>query len=212
MTNFKVNPNDYDHVCYIVAGGPSLIGFDWSLLTGKFVVAINRSYEVLPEAQVLYFTDPDYWDRHKDAMRAHKGQMIKGDINPKPLDDPDVIIYRLTRQLGLETKPGCLSHGSNSTYAATNLVTVHFGFRRVYLLGVDMKWGKSGDKTTSHWHNGHRRVDAESSYKTMIKNWETIVAPLRERGVEVWNANPDSALHCFPKCTLDQAINNVPPK
>lgn len=207
---FEVDPSKYNYVCYIVAGGPSLKGFDWSLLTpDKFVVAINRSYEVLPNAQVLYFTDSDYWGRHKDAMMKHNGQLIRGAINVKRDKMPDEVIqYRLTGKDGLETQKDCLKHGSNSTYAALNLVTVHFGFKKVYLLGVDMKWGEKGKKGTSHWHDGHKRVDPESGYKKMMHSFKTIAKPLKEMGVKVFNANPDSALNVFPKVPLEQAVKD----
>lgn len=207
---FEVDPAKYNHVCYIVAGGPSLKGFDWSLLTpDKFVVAINRSYEVLPHAQVLYFTDNDYWSKHKHDMAKHNGQMIRGAINPHKEKMPeDVIVYKLTGLNGLETKEGMLKHGSNSTYAALNLVTVHFGFKKVYLLGVDMKWGKTGNKGTSHWHDGHRRIDPETGYKKMMTAYNTIAPPLKDMGVKVYNANPDSALNTFPKITLEQAVRD----
>lgn len=197
--------------CYIVAGGPSLKDFNWNLLSDKFVIAINRAYEVLPNAQILYFTDKDYWDVHATAMRAHGGKMIRGALQPhKEVQHNDVELYKLTGAQGLETKPGCLKHGSNSTYAATNLAAVHLGFKRIYLLGVDMKWGEKGNKSTSHWHDGHKRIDPETGYKNMIKNWSTLVDPLKNISVEVWNANPDSALECFPKCSIEQAIINSP--
>lgn len=202
--------SDTSNACYIVAGGPSLRDFDWSSLDGKFVIAINRSYEVLPNAQIVYFTDREFWEDHKETMLQHKGQLVRGVLNPnKEEKHPDVTIYQLSGPTGLETEPGKLKHGSNSTYAATNLAAVHLGFKRIYLLGVDMKWGDQGKKT-SHWHDGHRRVDAESTYKGMMTKWLTIVDPLKELGVEVYNANPDSALECFPKCTIEQALTNTP--
>jgi len=208
---FEAHPEKYNNACYIVAGGPSLKDFDWNKLKGQFVIAINRSYEVLPDAQIVYFTDRDYWLRHKDAMLQHKGQLMRGVLNlQKEEQHPDVILWHLTGATGLETNPGRLKHGANSTYAATNLAAVHLKFKRIYLLGVDMKWGKRGDKSTSHWHDGHKRIDAETGYQSMMKNWLTIVDPLKEIGVEVWNANPDSALECFPKCTIDRALANKP--
>ena len=209
----KVNLEQYNNACYIVAGGPSLKGFDWNKLRGQFVIAINRAYEVLPDAQIVYFTDKDFWERHKEAMLQHNGQLMRGALNPsKEENHPDVQMYKLTGAQGLETNEGQLKHGSNSTYAATNLAAVHLGFKRIYLLGVDMSWGKKGDKSTSHWHDGHKRIDAESGYLNMIKNWKTIVQPLKDMGVEVWNANPESALQCFPKCTIERALANKPLK
>lgn len=212
MSEFKVDPSKYNYTCYIMAGGPSLRGFDWSRLTpDKFIIAVNRAYEVLPDAQVVYFTDQDYWQRHREAMMKHKGQLIRGVLNPereRKQMPQEVIIYHLTGPAGYETKPGKLKHGSNSTYAALNLAAAHFKFEKIYILGLDMKWGKPGDKSQSHWHDGHKggRLDPESGYKKMIQAYDTIKQPLKDAGVEVYNANPDSAVKAFPRITIEEAL------
>lgn len=205
---FTIDPKDYNYTCYIVAGGPSLSNFDWSLLTpDKFVIAINRAYEVLPNAQIVYFTDKDYWERHKDAMLQHKGQLMRGILpNNKEQKHPDVQYWELTGPHGYETNPGCLRHGSNSTHAVLNMVAAHLGFKKVYLLGVDMKWGAPGNKNTSHWHDGHARIDHEAVYKKMIKSFELIAPELTKAGVEVYNCNPDSALNVFPKIRIEEIL------
>jgi hypothetical protein len=205
---FAPDPQKYDNTCYIVAGGPSLKTFRWSLLTpDKFVVAINRAYEVLPDAQIVYFTDRDFMKQHLKNMVNHKGQLIRGALTPKhEPTHPRVEYYKLTSATGLETKQGCLRHGHNSTYAVLNLVAAHYGFKKVYLLGVDMKWGAKGDKGTSHWHSGHRRVDSEQVYTRMKTAFNSIAPPLKKLGVEVYNVNPDSGLDLFPKVSVDQVF------
>ncbi len=205
-----INPEEYNNTCYIVAGGPSLKGFAWSRLDGKFVIAINRSYEVLPNAQIIYFTDYDFWDHHRDNMLAHSGQLIKGSqTRSKEENNPSVIYYRLSGKPGISTERGLLHHGNNSTYAALNLAAVHLKFKKIYLFGVDMKWGEPKNKSTSHWHDGHKRIDPEYSYDKMKRAFKTIVEPLTNIGVEVYNANIDSALECFPKVTIEEALNEI---
>jgi hypothetical protein len=193
--------------CYIVAGGPSLKGFDWSLLDNKFTIAINRSYEVLPNANIVYFTDNDFWKIHEKGILAHKGKKVKGSLPSRVIKHPEVEEYILTSPTGLEMTAGKLNHGHNSTYAAINLAT-QMGFKKIYLLGVDMKWGTPKDRSTSHWHNGHKRTDPESVYKKMSKCYETIVEPLKKQGVEVFNLNPDSALEVFPKLNPQQVFGD----
>lgn len=194
--------------CYIVAGGPSLKGFNWSLLDDKFVIAINRSYEVLPNAKIIYFTDNDFWDVHKNNMLRHKGQKIKGSLQRKKANDPAVIDYNLTGPNGLETAEKSLRHGHNSTYAAINLAAVHLKFKKIYLLGVDMKWGEKRNRNTSHWHDGHKRRDPESVYERMMKAYDTIHQPLKNMGVEVININNDSALKVFPQKTFQEMFGD----
>lgn len=194
-----MNPADFDNTCYIVGGGSSLRNFDWTDLDGKFVIAINRAYEVLPNAQVLYFTDVDYWQVHKDKMLAHTGKKIKGTIAKQWVKHPDVEEYLLSGPHGLDKAPKQLKHGYNSTYAAINLAAVHLGFKTIYLMGIDMKWGIEGNKSTSHWHNGHKRVDHENVYNRMKAAYDTIHQPLSDMGVKVINITRDSSLTVFKK-------------
>lgn len=207
---YKVNPANYDNTCYIVAGGPSLKNFDWKLLTpDKFVIAINRSYEVLPDAQVVYYTDRDFWDRHKQAMLAHKGQLMRGVLHPqKEKEHPRIILWHLTGPHGYETTPGKLKHGSNSTHAALNLAAAHFGFKKIYILGLDMKWGQKNNKKTSHWHDGHKRIDPENAYKKMSKAYDLMAPMLKTAGVEVYNVNTpeQTALRAFPIVSVQEVF------
>lgn len=204
---FKPRPEKFNYKCYIVAGGPSLQGFDWSRLHGKFIIAINRSYEVLPNAQVVYFTDEDFWRRHQRKLLKHRGMLFRGILpsHSKP-KHPNVNHYHLTGQSGLEKTEGKLRHGSNSTYAALNLAAVHFGFKAIYLLGVDMKWDHSAPTRKTHWHDGHSRIDPETAFQKMIRSYQSIVKPLSDMGIQVYNTNPDSALDAFPKITIDEAL------
>lgn len=190
--------------CYIVGGGPSLKNFDWSLLDEKFVIAINRAYEVLPNAQIIYFTDKDYWEDHKNKMLKHKGELFRGTCKLNDIQNPRVTEWFLTGETGLETRGGKLKHGRNSTYAAINLAGVHLKFKKIYLLGIDMKWGIPGDNTTSHWHSGHKRIDRHTVYGMMINNFIKLKPLLEKQKIQVINVNDDSNLLCFPVETTKQ--------
>lgn len=203
----KINPAQYKHTAYVVAGGPSLKDFDWTLLgPDKFVVAINRAYEVLPNAQLIYFTDKDFWDVHRANMVKHKGILVRGVRKLGETNHPHVHECHLTGERGFDTKPNHLKHGRNSTYAALNLLAAHLGFKQIYILGLDMKWGMKGKKHTSHWHNGHRRIDPETAFTTMIRNFGELKKELDKIGVVVYNVSPDSACNAFPKKTLDEVF------
>ena len=159
----------------------------------------------LPNAQLLYCTDQPWIYDHINDLKKFKGTIYQGVLPTEISQQPDVVDKRwtLTGYTGLETKEGCLRHGSNSTYAAINLAAVHFGFKKIYLLGIDMKWGKRGKVNTSHWHSDirpHKRIDNEIVYQRMMKAYETIKQPLLDMGVEVINVNePENTdLKIFP--------------
>lgn len=208
----NIDATQHDDTCYIIGGGPSLKGFNWSLLDGKFVIAINCAYDVLPNAQVIYFTDDDWYFEHKEKLAKHSAIKVKGSLDPKKIKDKDLVQYHLTRANGLVLKEGCLAHGQNSAYAAINLASVHWGFKNIYLLGIDMKWGEPGNKKTSHWHSGHTRIDGESIYTLMMRNYATLVNPLRDRGVKVVNINDPKTtkLTSFPIISVEQHFQLAP--
>jgi uncharacterized Rossmann fold enzyme len=202
-----INPEKYDKECYIIGGGPSLIGFNWKLLDNKFVIAINRAYEVLPDAQIVYFTDDDYYQRHRSEMLRHPGKKFRGRIARKQvIKDPEVLEIQLQqRPFGWSDQFGELYHGSNSSYACIQ-VAAQLGFNKIYLLGVDMKHQgkfdrkKKNNKGVTHWHNGHKRTDPATAYKMMIGHYNKLAPEATKRGVEIINVNtPDgTALKAFP--------------
>ncbi len=201
----EIDLEKYNHTCYIVGGGTSLKDFNWELLNDKFVIAINSAHIALPNCNIIYVTDPPYITANLATLKAHQAPVWQGAINcvlPKKLDVVDRQ-WHLTGPEGLETRANSLRHGSNSTLAATNMAAAHLGFKTIYLLGIDMQWGKKGDKSSSHWHSGtnpHKRIDPESVYQKMIQGWKSIKQPLQQLGVQVININtPEgTALKEFP--------------
>jgi hypothetical protein len=186
-------------IFYIAAGGHSLRGFDWKRLRGKNVIAVNRSFQMLPLAQFIYFSDQRFWDWHKDELVKHPAEKITGARLP---DGLPITRYQLTGIDGLDLTPGCLRHGNNSGYAAINL-SVHLGASKIILLGFDMHLDTRGK---AHWHDGYITTNRASSYFKMLPHFKTLVEPLAKFGVEIFNANPNSALNDFPKVPLDSVL------
>ena len=76
------------------------------------------------------------------------------------------------------------------------------------MLGYDMKVGVGVDKGRTHWHDEPRPDGfADVLAQSMLPHFASLAGPLAERGVEVVNCTPDSALECFPKATLEDALN-----
>lgn len=210
-----IKAEEFNRECFIVGGGPSLIGFDWSNLDVKFSIAINRAYEVLPNAQIVYFTDDDYYQRHKGAMLKHPGKKFRGRLARRQvIKDKEVLELQLQqRAWGWSDQFGELHHGSNSTYACIQ-VAAQLGFNKIYLLGIDMKHqGKynrknKNNKGVTHWHSGHRRTDPAHAYKMMIGHYQKMVPEAKKRGIEIVNVNtPEGTnLKVFPIKTLEEVF------
>lgn len=206
-----------NETCFILAGGPSLLGFDARVLRGKGrVITINDSWRLAPWADVCYFCDDQWWHqqiaknpRSLDGTRTFYDSIYKnfwicgGSGHFK--GHPQVHQLLFTGPTGLETNPTGLRHGSNSSYQAINLA-YHFGVDQIVLLGVDMRVSSDG---RTHWHDEPR----ESAFQlilanTMLPKFIALVEPLQEAGVEVLNASPVSALTCWPMASLSSILGS----
>lgn len=197
----KIEPIFKDKVIYLIGGGPSLKDFDFSLLKNKVKIAINKAFLFVPDADVLYWTDFRFYKWYEKDINNFKG--IKVTNKNKPLRD-DVINLKDTGRSGLDLDKSSIRHGNNSGFAAINLA-IHFGAKKIILLGYDME--SAG--TATHWHDGYKKINHNHKIyqKSMVPYFSTLVEPLQELGVQVWNANPKSQLGTFPKCNLIEAIN-----
>lgn len=189
----------------IVAGGPSLKGFDFSRLAGKNVIAINRAYQDCPDATMLWWSDCRFWWWHRKGILGHKarhmGTCDVGYANGPKLA-PTIQAYRLTGNYGFDDNPKCVRSGNNSSYAAMH-TSIHLGASMQILMGVDMRYI---DKE-SHYHGGYE-VRHEEAILTdyMLPHFQGLVEPLAERGISVLNASIDSALTLWPRCSIDEGL------
>jgi len=181
---------------FCIGGGPSLKGFDWSKLSGKNVIAVNRAFEVLGSAQTIYFSDLRFWNWYSRDLIKHPGVKITGD---KRILDANVVNYKFTGTKGLDTTPKCLRSGNSSGYAAINLA-VHMGAKNIILLGYDMEYvGK-----VTHWHDGYSTRPGK--IHKMLPYFSTLVEPLKELKIDVTNTNLKSSINCFPKASFDEVL------
>lgn len=184
---------------FVVGGGPSLRKVNLRCLANAYTISVNRSFEIVPHSNVIYFSDKRFWDWYADELRREPGLKITGSPH---INDPTVLHYQFTGARGLEREPGKLRHGNNSGYAAINLAYL-FGARRIILLGFDLRF--SGDR--SHWHDGYPIKNREETLTQKMRPYfDGLAAELKSDGVEVLNACPRSALDCFEKITIEEAL------
>ena len=179
---------------YLAGGGPSLKNFDWSRLYNKNTIAINRSFQKLPNAPVVLFQDFHFWQWYEKELVTHPGLIVTCE---KRITHPKVNIYKKSGPRGIDERPGYLRTGNNSGFAAINLA-YHLGAKTIFLLGYDMQF-KEGE---SHWHNGYKIENYEKVFKKMIMYFESVVVPLEKHGIDIYNACPDSKIECFTKVSL----------
>jgi hypothetical protein len=102
---------------------------------------------------------------------------------------------------GIAKAPGCIRDGGNSGYQAVSLAIL-FGAARIVLLGFDMQ--ATGRRL--HWHADHGDGLA-NPVPQKFKDWSARFAQLAKLSpVEIINASRETALGCFPRIPLEEAL------
>jgi hypothetical protein len=186
---------------WIVAGGPSLRGFNFGMLDDANVIAVNKSFMNLPNARVIWWSDTRFWlwaQQFGWPLETHSAIKCCGSDHRSDVKyPPEINQFKFDGLKGLSLVPGYLRSGNNSAYAAANLA-IQLGARRIRYLGLDMKLGDDGaDHHYPSYPTGP--IKSNTLSEKMLPLFETMVQPLRDIGAEVVNCNLDSAVTCFPK-------------
>lgn len=184
----------------LIGGGPSLTVEDVEYVRHRArVIAINDAYKLAPWALTLYAADKKWIDWH-DGVPDFKGMKYSIESHDTTTR-PHWTVLRNTGTHGLELQPRGLRTGYNSGYQAINLA-VHFGAKRIVLLGYDMAPNPDGP---SHWFGEHPDK-IPSPYPEMRAAFESLVDPLAAIGVDVVNCSRRTALTTFPCVPLHAAL------
>lgn len=184
-----------------LGGGPSLHAEDIDACRHRAtVIAVNDAWRLAPWAAALIASDAAWWAHHQ-GVPGFSG--LKYCVEPSAARWPGVQVLRNTGDDGLERDPTGLRTGRNTGAAAVNLA-VHFGAARVLLLGYDME---AADEAHSHWFGAHKApLRGGSPYALFREMFAKMVEPLQAAGVEVINCSRHTALTCFPRQPLAEAL------
>ncbi len=187
--------------CFIIGGGESLRGFDFSKLKNEMVIGVNRAFEKI-DCMINYSMDYELflWIKNgklgpatKKKFEDYKGYPVwidnTGYDYPKGifiLNSSDTPAVANSMSEGLWT-------GTNAGFGALNLA-VALGANPIYLLGFDMK-GKNGRQ--AWWHSGYKGQQGAKVYESFISDFERIAPMLKEKGIKVINLNKESNLKAF---------------
>lgn len=188
--------------CYVIASGPSLIGFDFDALPDGPRIGANRS-AWLAKCDMLCSVDRNFHIREAERIKTFGANAhIALSKMESPL--PGVTYWHHARAVdGLALGPQLLA-GSNSGFAAFNLA-VQLGYTEIALLGFDYKW----DGGRSHFHEGYgQKRHIERQLMTWVKAYDTAARQTRERGIRVTNfVGPmGSMLKVYPTAPLSDLL------
>jgi hypothetical protein len=179
----------------VLASGLSLTleQIDAARRSGHFTLTINATYQKFLDANAVYMGDFLTVKVYAaDVAARFKGTCWTQDSSaaarwPK---------WRRVRGCNREGLGRHLIHqNGNSGFQAINLVYL-WGYKRIVLLGFDMKPGPKGEK---HHHADHPAPCVQNqTFDEWLHKSVRLAKDLKEENCEVINATPGSAMRSFP--------------
>jgi len=186
-------------ICYVIASGPSLRGFDFDALPEGFRIGANRS-AWLAKCDALVTVDKNFHNKERERITAFGAQAHIALPDPGFLQISGATYWGYARNMeGLARAPRMLA-GSNSGFAAFNLA-VQLGYTDIALLGFDMKW----EGGRSHFHEGYnQRQHIERNLAVWAKAFDNAARQLHGTGITVTNfiGPTGSRVKAFPSAPL----------
>jgi len=179
-----------------IASGPSLTEEDAATVraAGHPTIVTNTTFRLCPWADALVAFDCRWWQVHSREVReTFAGRTLT--FCPKGA------ATRWGVETALHREDWIQSFGNSGT-AAVSLAVVT-GASKVVMLGFDCQ--KTGGRT--HWHGDHpRSLGNAVSMPSWPKLFGKLAAWAEARRVPVVNASRETALTCFPRVTLEDAL------
>ena len=170
-----------------IASGPSLSAEDCALVerAGIPAIAVNTSWKMARFAEIIYAGDLSWWKAY--------GQEI------------DIKAEKWTCSRRASVQYGAQFHKIGGVYNSglrAIQLAIGFGASRILLLGYD-----ATVKNGTHWHGNHAKTKNPDEARCL--KWHRQFAALDRKGAQVINCTPGSALECFPKMPISEALSGV---
>lgn len=197
---------------YIIGGGISLKGFDFSRLKDKTTIAVNKSYPYVPNLD--YFITMDFTALRKiksiekssptKVFIANFAKFYLQERDGKIVDTRFDLVYDLInfnmiiksyKTDGIGLKFNDFRNGDNSGFCALQFAIL-MGFNPIYLLGIDLKVDKE-----THFHGGYNQ-DKKSFQKKLDSYYEYFIQGIKE----LKEKRPDIKMY---SCSDISKLNNL---
>ena len=203
--------------CFILAGGESLKGFDFTPLKNELTIGLNKAFQFYQNTTINYSMDSDFYaavhdgrydevsgEKLVDKWESYTG--IRVFLTPMDIRKFKDDVYLVRRNIDFrlnETLNQGIYGGRNSGFGSVMLAR-SLGCRNIYLLGYDMK-----AKETSHWHGGYPNRDLDDFNKKLTgykQEFQEALPYWHQDGVTITNLTPGSELKCFNNDTLENVL------
>ena len=197
---------------FLIGGGPSLKGFDFTRLRGKgVIVGINHSIFDLPcdigvSIDQRFILSTEFNDGLHVFSRHNKLLFL---CPPKKLYDrvkkllPSSLILEESSKFEWDESV-VHRQGGTSGYATLDILASH-GAKDIVLFGFD--YGIANG--CQHYHDGYswNKNRSDHNWRQWAYNFIPISVELKKRSVRVLNASLQSAIPCFSKVTIEEALD-----
>jgi len=168
-----------------------------SAIHDQHIIAVNVAYKIGPWIDVMFFGDTSTWDEEKKNLQFFRGLKVTCAGGLEKERTVKWMQREPRKKIGIAENPDTLAWNHNSGSAAINLA-VHFGVKRIILLGFDMQLDANKNQ---HWHKQYSSPlsSVERSMAKHLAGFPQMKADLDRLKIEVLNANPDSKIEAFRK-------------
>jgi len=204
--------------CFIIGGGESLKGFDFSRLDGELTIGINKAFQFYQDATINYAMDSTFYDSVKkglydeisgenlwDKWLSFRGLRVF--LTPMEIKEFGKEVYLVKRLFDFKVSRNLQDgiHGGRNSGFGAIMLAVALGASTIYLLGYDMK-----AKDRSHWHGGYPdrdKLDFNRKLEGYRQEIQGALPWIGKFGVNVINLTPGSELKCFDSSSIDKILN-----
>lgn len=189
----------------VVGGGPSLshdMGLMIYTMSDRIIAVNNAGLDLVPSADMLFFADGHrrWFDWHKHRLDLFKGEWL---VTRSPLNETagrEIFRVLPARDVSRPSQDPSRVAGRSGGAAALNIALL-LGARTILLWGFDMKPGS--------WHDTHKTPTRPSVYaetfRPELEGWSKII-PDMWPSARILNVCPDSALECWPRLSVQEAL------
>lgn len=192
---------------FLIGGGPSLRGFNFSSLKGRKVIGCNDAHTLGPEI-VTYncFGDCSWFIRNT--------KNLEGNVIPFVTCSPQLLSFRFPNLFSMRRKMHGIATEEDtiafnySTGALAISLAFKLGAKRAFLLGYDLR----NQNNQSHWHDKNPKIVRDFSFDRFVRGFLDLKKALESvEGFEVVNVNdgPSRLRDVFPTISLAEMFQMV---
>ena len=194
---------------FILAGGPSLTGFDYSKLNSEITIGINKTFQFYNSTMNfsldLRFHNLIYTEKETllPAWKAYPGIKVFARWHNHHQFPSEIYTIKINNKrfhISEDPTNGIFS-GCNSAYGAM-MLAISCGCRDIYFVGLDLKLSNEGK---THNHDGYKNQDADDLGRKLIgfrQEFENTSKMLLEAGIDIkvcyQREIAETSIRCFP--------------